>query len=190
VFLLAFFFDESAIRRYYRAPMSAGLPQHIDVRRFAETGRHLEGEIGLVDCERLSQAVSPDSGPFSVQLDFEKQPDGKVTISGEISGQVKMSCQRCLELVNIDLDCEVLLAVVGSEDESEYLPAELDPLIVDDDVNLTEMIEDELLLALPLVPLHDDCEPPASVLSAQGGDTELVERDNPFAVLASLKKDS
>lgn len=167
--------------------MSAGLPQQIDARRFAELGRRLEGEVSLQDCPRLSQAVRAGEGPISVSLDFEKQSGGQSVVSGNIHGRVVLDCQRCLEPVSIDLQCEVSLGIVDSEAEAEVLPDDLDPLVSGDEIDLVELIEDELLLALPIVPVHDQCDPPAA-LSGEGHDTELPERENPFAVLASLKK--
>lgn len=167
--------------------MSASLPQQIDVRRFAEAGRQLQGEIQLQDCPRLTQAVACGAGPFSIQLEFDKRPDGQATVTGAVSGQVKMNCQRCLELVTLALDSEVSLGVVADETEAEFLPDDLDPLIVEGDIDLVELVEDELLLALPLVPLHDDCEAPVSTGQSE---SQQNVRDNPFAVLASLKKDS
>jgi len=169
--------------------MSAGLPQQIDVRRFAELGRRLEGDISLQDCPRLSQAVKAGEGPISVALDFEKQSGGRSVVSGSIRGRIVLDCQRCLEPVSIDLQCDVLLGIVDSETEAELLPDDLEPLVAGDEVNLIELIEDEMLLALPIVPVHDQCDPPA-VLSGEGHDTGLPERENPFAVLASLKKDT
>jgi len=169
--------------------MLAGLPQQIDVRRFAELGRRLEGEISPQDCPRLSQAIKAGKGPISVVLDFKKQSGGRSVISGDIHGRVVLDCQRCLETVSIDLQCDVSLGIVDSETEAELLPDDLDPLIAGDEIDLRELIEDELLLALPIVPVHDQCDPPAA-LSGEGHDTELPERENPFAVLASLKKDT
>jgi len=167
--------------------MSAGLPQQIDVRRFAESGRHLESDILLQDCPRLNQAVKAGEGPISVVLDFERQTGNRPVIYGNILARVVLDCQRCLEPVSIDLQCEVSLGIVKDEAQAELLPDELDPLIAGDEVNLIELIEDELLLALPIVPVHEQCEPPAT---GEGHDTELPRRENPFAVLASLKKDT
>jgi len=169
--------------------MSAGLPQQIDVRRFAESGRHLEGEVLLGDCSRLKQVASAGEGPIEVVLDFEIQPGGRLVIHGNIHGQVVQECQRCLQPAMINLNCEVSIGVVGSEAEAELLPDELDPVIVEDELNLIELIEDELLLALPIVPAHEHCDLPESVLSDEDHNAAPSKRENPFAVLASLKKD-
>jgi uncharacterized protein len=169
--------------------MSAGLPQQIDVRRFAESGRHLEGEVLLEDCPRLNQITSACENPVAVVLDFEKQPGSRLVIHGNVHGQVILECQRCLEPATIDLDCEVSIGVVGSEAEAELLPDELDPVIVEDELNLIELIEDELLLALPIVPVHEHCDLPQAVMSGEKHNAEPPKRENPFAVLASLKKD-
>jgi len=169
--------------------MSAGLPQHIDIRRIAESGRHLEGEITLENCPRLKQVVSAGEGKISVVLDFDKQPDGQLTIQGVVQGQVVQECQRCLEPVVLELECEVSVGIVSSESEAELLRDDLDPVIVEEELNLDDLVEDELLLALPIVPLHEICDPPQAASSGAGQEAEPPKRENPFAVLASLKKD-
>jgi len=169
--------------------MSAGLPQQIDVRRFAESGRHLEGEVLLQDCQRLSQAVKAGEGSISVSLDFEMQPGGRPIIHGNIRGQVVMDCQRCLEPTIVDLDCVVSIGIVRNEEQAELLPDDLDPMIVDDELGLIELIEDELLLALPIVPAHEHCDSPVASMPGVDHEPEPQKRDNPFAILASLKKD-
>lgn len=169
--------------------MSAGLPQQIDARRFAESGRHLKGEILLADCPRLEQAVEASEGPISVDLVFELQSGGRPVVQGRIQAKVILECQRCLEPATIALNCEVSIGVVLNEEQAELLPADLDPLIVEDELKLYELIEDELILALPIVPVHDQCDLPAGALPEEDQAMESTKRENPFAILASLKKD-
>lgn len=171
--------------------MSDGLPQQIDVRRFADSGRHLQGELALVQFQRLSKLVEPsgNTSVFPLRLDFFRQDDGRRVIKGHIKGRVSMICQRCLEPVEVNLSSDISLGLVTSDAEAELLPEELDPLILEESFQLSELLEDELLLALPIVPLHEHCDLPDNLGSNLSESKELPERDNPFAVLASLKRD-
>ena len=128
-------------------------------------------------------------GPISVDLAFELQPGGRPIVQGSIQAKVSMACQRCLELATIALHCEVSIGVVKNEEQAELLPADLDPLIVEDQLNLFELIEDELILALPIVPVHEYCDLPAGGIPEEDPKATSPERENPFAVLASLKTD-
>ena len=77
--------------------------------------------------------------------------------------------------------------LVWTEEQAKALPADLDPLLVTGErMTLAEVLEEELLLALPLIALHDQC--PNSPLDESGeADEEQIKPDNPFAVLAHLK---
>jgi len=100
-----------------------------------------------------------------------------------------MYCQRCLEPVSIDLDCQVSLALVESEEAASRLPDSMEPLISPDEtVDLLELIEDELILALPIVPRHTSCEPPVDLVD-QAPPEAAESRESPFTVLKDLKRD-
>jgi uncharacterized protein len=171
--------------------MSEGLPQQIDVRRLADSGRHLQGELSLDQFTRLSKLVevSGHTPMFPLSLDFSRLDNGQRVITGHISGGVSMICQRCLEPVKVILDCDISLGLVEDDAEAELLPDKLDPLITGEATHLYELLEDELLLAMPIVPLHDHCELPGNLASDQSDNEEFSGQENPFAVLASLKKE-
>ena len=130
--------------------MSDGLPQQIDVRRYADSGRHLHGELLLEQLGRLSKRVEPSAGSnrFPLRLEFFRQDDGQRVIKGHIEGSVNMICQRCLESVEVSLSCDISLGLVANDAEAELLPEELDPLVADESTQLYELLEDELQLRL------------------------------------------
>jgi len=169
--------------------MSDGLPQQIDVTRFAHTGRRLQGKLSLNQLARLSKLVEENQAcqTFLLTLDFSRLDDGRRVIKGQVNGCVSMICQRCLEPVEVNLDCDISLGLVADDAEAELLPAELDPLIAGETTQLSELLEDELLLAMPIVPLHEHCERPGTPLTDSSKDDKLSEHEHPFAVLASLK---
>lgn len=120
-----------------------------------------------------------------------------VWLDGHVETQVPMECQRCLDVVNIELVSDFHLALVDDESLIERLDEDADFIVLGESeattkgsydapatADLLSLIEDELLLLMPLSPKHDACEH-----KHQPAVEELVEekRDNPFDVLASLK---
>ncbi len=108
---------------------------------------------------------------------------------------VTLECQRCISPMSATLESQFKLGLVTTDDQAQQLPKELEPFLTDEfSANLWSMIEDELLLALPPFPLHERNEcPAAEVLESfePGEEPEASakpERENPFSVLADLKK--
>lgn len=159
--------------------------QPLDVRVLIRQGITLNGEVQVADLPRLQGTVL-GGGPILFSLRFGKNGDGMAVITGTVKGMVDLTCQRCLGPVGIDLDASMALGVVGSEAEAKTLLSDLEPLILGEDpVHLADLIEDEILLALPVVPMHaHPCVP------AHREHEGMEKADNPFAALRGLVKPS
>jgi uncharacterized protein len=101
-----------------------------------------------------------------------------------------MTCQRCGDPVAVTVNSPVAIAFIANEDEAERLPEGLEPYLVEDDrVILANLLEDELILALPIVAVHPEqaCNP---WFQRDQSTAEAVEekRPSPFAVLEQLKR--
>lgn len=102
-----------------------------------------------------------------------------------------MVCQRCLELVTLPIHSECSYVVVKEGANTQSLPKGYDVLeLGEDPLDLLALIEEELLLALPIVPAHhpEECQQPAG-LDEPEPSVDEVTRSNPFSVLAQLKRD-
>ncbi len=165
--------------------MSGGLPAFIEPVRLAELGRRLEGRLPVARLRRLAGVVADQNGEIEVRLEFGREPRSRSVVRGSIRGVLRLTCQRCLQPYELALDLPVHLVVVRSDAEAERLGEEEDPLLVGDAqaLSLAELVEDELLLALPQVPAHPapGCRPPeeSEVDSGAGA--------SPFAALDSLR---
>ena len=167
--------------------MSVALPESIDIRRFADSVRRIQGELDGALCKRLLDSIDSYQGSISADLRFSRDEQGRVLITGVIGAEVVMTCQRCLEQVVVRLDSEVSLCVVTDEAQAVQLPRPFDPVVVDDEqINIIDLIEDELLLVLPVAAIHDNCEPPAMQKNAVS-EAAVNQRESPFAVLKKLK---
>lgn len=166
------------------------LPQVIDPRRLVNQGVTLTGEINPDLCLRLAEAVVEISEPIMANLIFDTAEQGRKVVRGSASTTVLMACQRCLEPMKLSLAVEMALCIVWSEEKAKLLPRDLDPWIVEDEAgDITALVEDELLLALPFVMYHpeDQCNTAASYSTGEGlGD---VAEENPFGVLAQLTRE-
>jgi uncharacterized protein len=166
------------------------LPAEIDPRKLALQGIALEGEIVARDLARLNDSVEAISGALKVSLQFSLDESRQTMISGKASVCVDVVCQRCLDLVNVEINTDIALQVVWSEDQlANVAPGYEAWVVVDKIADLHIVIEDEILLALPIVNYHniEDCT--GSALNTKA-DTDLEEAsiDSPFSVLQQLKK--
>jgi uncharacterized protein len=154
-------------------------PQHLDVLAFARDACHLQGEGVLADWPRLAEEQHGETlVPGSVNwLDLSA------------SVQLPMQCQRCLTPVLETVEAERSFRFVADEATAAALDdeAEEDILVISRDFDALALVEDELILSLPLVPLHEVCPLSVPMSSVDPEFEEAAERPNPFGVLAGLK---
>lgn len=169
----------------------------LDVQAFAHEGASLEGEWPAVELPRLADAAAaeaPASAWPAVHWSLEGEERARRAAEPQIwlhltaEAEVSLTCQRCLQPVHEHLQLERSILFVRSEDEAASLDpdSEDDVLALPRHLDAKELIEDELLLALPLVPRHDLCPQPLPTPTEEEAPVE--EKPNPFAALQALKK--
>ncbi|MFV2060263.1 MAG: DUF177 domain-containing protein [Gammaproteobacteria bacterium] len=174
------------------------LPQFIDPFRLAETGRMYEGNLSLRQMKRLLLLLDDSSislnNELSLTLAFDKDMNGIHFLSGTIKGTLKLLCQRCLNQMDFTINVDFLIAFLASEFDEEKLGGEYEPYIVTDTpIMLSDIIEDEMLLAIPTIPKHENtqCSTQFKHQTHTKSDTVLTEDDkatNPFSILKDLNK--
>lgn len=188
-----FFFDSSGVRGYYARPMSDRLPVQIDPLRLAEQARTFEGRIPLTNLTRLAGLLISDQGEIEVSLDFHKDARGCHCLNGSLRGVLQLECQRCLKAMTLPIDSHFELVMVEAETETHGLGKDEEVFIVESTpMLLTDIIEDELMLSLPHVAMHDEVDcgvttQPRAETEFDEGEQLADEKPNPFAVLAELK---
>ncbi|QLC74531.1 DUF177 domain-containing protein [Pseudomonas sp. LPB0260] len=172
--------------------MSNGpIPPHVDPRKLADRGTALEGTVPLAGLLRLCDPLADNQGMVRAKFIFERDERNAVVMRSELEVEVKMVCQRCLELVALPIQSACDYAVVKEGANTQSVPKGYDVLeLGEEPLDLLALVEDELLLALPIVPAHDpeDCQQPAGLEEPESSEDE-VTRSNPFSVLAQLKRD-
>jgi uncharacterized protein len=174
-------------------------PRRLDVAAFAAAGGELAGELSADELPRLTSATLPPANDMArapvrwhvagARLPLEGagvQPSLLVTART----QATLECQRCLQPLSLELAANRRIFFVDGEDAAAALDAEAedDVLASTPSLDLPSLVEDELLLALPLVPRHDVC--PEPLPRAFVDDDPRVAPEHPFAALAALKQGS
>lgn len=165
------------------------LPQYVDPSRFVEKAKHLEGVIPVGSLQRLHSSLGSDEGEVYVQLDFGVDEQGIKYLKGHVEARLTLQCQRCMNPLVCEIMDDFLSGLVESEAEAKRLPSQYDPLLVEEGtLALHEVVEDELIISLPIVPLHDDkdCHVQTPYVIGSEEKTEM-KSDSPYKVIESLK---
>ena len=181
----------------YTARMSKDFSAtRLDIRAFAQAAGHLQGQAPLSDFKRLAadaQAIEGEQPMVSWEAEGElvEQSGGSGHIWLHVSAEVDvpMICQRCLTEAHIPLYVDRSFRFVADEAtaEMEDDDSDEDLLALSREFNLLELIEDELLMEVPVVPRHEECPVPVKLESSDADFEQANEqKENPFAVLQSL----
>lgn len=173
-------------------------PLRLDVAAFAADGDALEGEWPLAALVRLTEGAAPAPGdtpsePVRWHAEGESRPrrgaEPETWLHLEAEAVVWLQCQRCLQPVREDLQAQRSFRFVRSETEAEAedVDSEEDVLALTRSLDLRALVEDELILELPLVPRHAECPEPLPVPAADPP-AAAESQPNPFAQLAVLKR--
>ncbi len=166
--------------------MSKRLPLHIDPLQLAGAGELLSGEVALAAMRRLTPSLHSKEGTLEVTLEFGLDPERIPYLHGQVHGKLILTCQRCMQPMDFTVDLDTSLGLVSSPAEADALPGHYESLMVGaEPVVLLDIIEDELLLYLPLVPKHPESQCPASAQEREG---KARDTRKPFAVLSDWKK--
>ncbi|GAA5316561.1 MAG: DUF177 domain-containing protein [Candidatus Pelagadaptatus aseana] len=166
------------------------MPRQLDPRKFAQKQIEIEGPVAFSDMPRVAELVLNPSAEVHVALAFGMDEQRTRLIKGEITGLAEVTCQRCLESMELPFEAELNLAIVWDEDEAKNLPKRFDPLIVGEGVtDIYTVIEDEILLELPMVSYHDhNCQSKTSFGDeGEAGEEASSNERNPFQILEQLK---
>lgn len=176
-------------------PAASSAPTRLDIRAFAQAAQERRGDDVLAAYPRLLDEAQQDLGDRPVRwravgaMRADALGAAQPWLHLEASAVVPLVCQRCLDTVEVPLEVDRDFRFVADEAtaEAEDDYAEEDLLVLSDSFDLHALVEDELILAMPLIAMHEVC--PATSPSLRAADGEKApERPNPFAVLQQLRK--
>ncbi len=175
------------------------LPAYVDIDKWADQGYHWQGNLQVANFKRLAEVVS-QSAESVAPLSFSISRTGGVYwFEFTVTAEVESQCQRCLQPMTLTLDKQVKLAILENEEQASQLTEDDDWILIEDVAEIVgreirlpiaSVIEDELLLEIPLSPKHkindEDCVPVDFIEDDEEEEAE-DEKENPFAILAGLK---
>lgn len=165
------------------------LPEQIDPYRYAEQNLTLSGMFKLADMPRIACNLNTLEGNVEVEMQFGRDEQKIANIRGHLKSTLTLQCQRCMGPFVYEIIADFALGIVNTLDEANALPSHYEPALAQEgQLALRDLIEDELILGLPIIPRH---EPEACQIKLS--DVESKEQDkieNPFHVLKGLKQQS
>lgn len=176
---------------YYTRPMSEGWSKQLDIDPLADGQADIDFAIPLAAFPRLSEQLAVTQGEVRGHVRFAREigvPVADVAVSGELP----LTCQRCFGPMSLQVNSRERVAMVAGEAESARVPEGRETILAPDHrISIRDVVEEELLLTLPIVPLHDDddekCQ--AEGLSAEPEQDEPVpDTQRPFERLGELLK--
>jgi len=163
---------------------------YIDSLEFARGGRRMAGVVAVGSLRRLADVLADDQGDLNWSVRGEVATDNvgqrQAYLVIEVSGEIRLVCQRCLTALpyHLSIESRLLLVPPGKswpeedlEDATDESPDPIEALV---EQPLLDLVEDEVLLALPIAPRHESCSVPAH--------DDGKAAASPFAKLAQLKK--
>jgi uncharacterized protein len=166
------------------------LPETVNFMRQVELKRTIEGVYPISRLKRLTDVLLSDEGFVTVKLEFG-QSVGFASLKGRVSAKLMTECQRCLKPMETEVTGSFKFALVNDEEELELLPEELEPyLLAGEEQSIIDLVEDELLLGMPMVIAHDAAC--SDYMSKQNSEIKAAiqaekEASHPFAALKALK---
>ncbi|MBN8474734.1 YceD family protein [Sulfuritalea sp.] len=154
----------------------------LDCLEFARIGAVLERRVELGEMPRLADVLAKSSGSLAVRLEGWRDAEGKSWLQLAVSGKPVLCCQRCLGGVEFSLDIHSRLRLIARGEpwpEDDLEDDSADAMDAAEELAVLSVIEDEVLLALPIAPRHEQCNSPSGDATEQG--------PSPFAALAALK---
>jgi uncharacterized protein len=176
---------------YYTRPMSPPWSKPLDVDRLAEAEADVDFAVPLAELPRLRAQLANVAGEVHGHVHFRRVANIPVA-ELMLRGTARLVCQKCLGAMEVGVEATAEVGLVATEADVNRVPGELEPVLAPEGrISVGELVEEELLLTLPIVPLHaesDACNvaPAADPLAESG--REGGETQKPFAQLAELLK--
>jgi uncharacterized protein len=155
----------------------------IDGFEFASAGASLTGALPIRDFPRLRDWLAKHEGEVAYEVEGMRDERGRPALRLKVRGRLELRCQRCLEALAFEVEADEVLVLAGTQAEIDAEPADVDAadrVVAAKEMPVRELVEDELILALPYAPRHAGCSARASA--------DAAEKALPFAGLRGLMR--
>jgi uncharacterized protein len=172
--------------------MSEGWSKLLDIGPLADGGAQIDFSIPLKEFPRLLPLLAAADGEAHGQVDFSRE--GRIAVAEvSVAADLTLLCQRCLAPLKWPVNGRGRAALVATAAEGERVPQPLETVLAPEHrISTRDLVEEELLLALPLVPRHEDDSCAGERAGTQAGQDSAAEpaaeTHRPFAQLSELFK--
>jgi uncharacterized protein len=154
----------------------------IDGFEFAAAGAAQQGTVAVAQLGRLGDLLASDAGEVAYRIEGTRDERGRPGLRLEVRGTLQLRCQRCLEPLPWNAEIDELLVLAATQAEIDADPVEApDRVVAGKDMPVADLVEDELILALPYAPRHEAC--------AAGAGAGAQKSASPFAALRGMLGD-
>lgn len=156
----------------------------IDGFEFAAAGAKQEGVLPLSSFPRLLDLLATDAGEAAYAVEGVRDARGRPGLSVKVQATLQLRCQRCLEPLPLAVDTDSLLVLAANQAEIDADPETVDAperVMAGHEMPVADLVEDELILAVPYAPRHADCKAAETAPAAA--------KASPFAGLKGLLRD-
>ncbi|MCE9687499.1 MULTISPECIES: 23S rRNA accumulation protein YceD [Shewanella] len=167
------------------------IPVSIDPFRTAASRLTYQGVVPGQQLKRLNELCAGDCSDVTVSLECGVDLQGIVYLKGKAVTELTLICQRCMTLYTTEVTVDFCFSPCRTPAEIDELPDAYDPIECNEigEIRLHQLIEDELIVAMPIIPMHEgtDCNKGSKDVVVGEIESAQEERPNPFAVLEKLK---
>ncbi len=173
-----------------RIMLPSQCPDTVNPYQLAQQACQLDGELSLKTMPRLASLVRCEAETAAFTLNFSLDHENACLITGSVTSSIQLNCQRCLIDYNQPLALDLQLVVVTETTELDDLPGQYEPVVVSADKTLSvyQLIEDEIILNIPLIPSHKPnvCSVKTSGIVLTKSEATDTKRHKPFESLGAL----
>jgi uncharacterized protein len=180
-------FDLKGSGTYYTRPMPPPGPEPLDIDRLADGESELDFSVSLAEMPRLRSRLAAVGGMVHGSVHFGRAA-GLAVAELSVRGSAALQCQRCMEQMEVPIESSARVALIPSEADVSRVPEDLEPMLAPGGrISIRDIVEEELMLTLPIVPLHEntaDCTGSSAAPSVERSD----QTQRPFERLQELLK--
>ena len=168
--------------------MSQALPETVDAWRMVQARRRFEGKLPLAALTRLKADLAVAEGDVEFGLEFDRDEVGVAFLHVRADAILPLTCQRTLDRFDFPVHVDSRLGLIAHEADEAGLPEGYEPLLTADGVlRLADVVEDELILAVPPIPVKPGTEQVERSWGDAADESEEPARANPFGALKKMK---
>jgi uncharacterized protein len=182
-------FDLRDSHTYYTRPMSPPGSELLDIDRLADGEADVGFSVPVTELPRLRSRLEASGGVVKGSVHFKRE--GALAVAElTLRGTAVLQCQRCMEKLEAPVETRSRVALIPSEAEAGRVPEDLEPMLAPGGrISIREIVEEELMLFLPIVPSHENSAECTPAGSSTAGEREVpAETQRPFAQLQELLK--